>query len=116
MAQLRQDYAQFTARDTEVLVVCPEDKKAVQSYWQRERLPFPGLADPDHKVANLYGQEVSLLKLGRMPELAILDRGGVIRYAHHASSMSDIPTSKTLLDVLDQLNRAATQPPATEEA
>ena len=116
MAQLRQDYAQFTARDTEILVISPEDKKAVQSYWQRERLPFPGLADPDHRVANLYGQEVSLLKLGRMPELAIVDRGGVIRYAHHASSMSDIPTSKTLLDVLDQLNRAVTQPFATEMA
>jgi len=59
---------------------------------------------------------VSLLKLGRMPELAIVDRGGVIRYAHHASSMSDIPTSKTLLDVLDQLNQAVTQPSATEKA
>jgi peroxiredoxin len=116
MAQLRQDYAQFTARDAEILVVSPEDKKAVQSFWLRERLPFPGLADPDHKVANLYGQEVSLLKLGRMPELAIVDRSGVIRYAHHASSMSDIPTSKTLLDVLDQLNRAVTQTSATEKA
>jgi len=116
MAQLRQDYVQFTARDAEVLVVCPEDRKAVQSYWQRERLPFPGLADPDHKVSDLYGQEVSLLKLGRMPELAIVDRSGVIRYAHHASSMSDIPTSKTLFDVLDQLNRAVTQPSATEKA
>ena len=116
MAQLRQDYAQFTARDAEILVVSPEDLKAVQSFWLRERLPFPGLADPDHRVANLYGQEVSLLKLGRMPELAIVDRSGVIRYAHHASSMSDIPTTKTLLDVLDQLNRAVTQLSATEKA
>jgi len=105
MAQLRQDYAQFTARDAEVLVICPEGRGAVQAYWQREQLPFPGLADPNHKVANLYGQEVNLLKLGRMPELAIIDRGGVIRYAHHATSMSDIPVSKTLLDVLDRLNR-----------
>ncbi len=57
-----------------------------------------------------------MLKLERMPELAIVDRSGVIRYVHHASSMSDIPTSKTLLDVLDQLNRVVVQSLAVEKA
>jgi peroxiredoxin len=107
MAQLRQDYAQFTARNAEILVVSPEDRKAVQAFWQQERLPFPGLADPNHKVADLYDQEVNLLKLGRMPELVIIDRDGVIRYTHHAGSMSDIPTNAALLAVLDRLNRPA---------
>ena len=54
MAQLRQDYAQFTARDAEVLVVSPEDRDEVRTYWEREQLPFLGLADPDHQVADAY--------------------------------------------------------------
>jgi peroxiredoxin Q/BCP len=105
MAQLRQDYTQFTARNAEILVICPEEKNAVQAFWQRERLPFPGLADPRHRVADLYGQEVNLLKLGRMPELAIVDRAGLVRYIHHAGRMNDIPANKTLIDVLDELNK-----------
>jgi hypothetical protein len=45
-----------------------------------------------------------------------VDRSGVIRYAHHASSMSDIPTSKTLLDVLYQLNRVVAESLPAEKA
>jgi peroxiredoxin Q/BCP len=104
MAQLRQDYTRFVERDAEILVVCPEDAGDVRAYWQREDLPYVGLADPGHEVAVRYGQEVKLLKFGRMPALAILDRDGVVRYEHHANSMSDIPSNKTVLDVLDKLN------------
>jgi peroxiredoxin len=116
MAQLRQDYAQFTARDADLLVVSPEGRDEVRAYWEREQLPFPGLADPDQQVADSYGQQVSLMKLGRVPELVIIDRAGMIRYAHQASWMSDIPTNKMLFDVLDQLNRAVGQSPAVEKA
>jgi peroxiredoxin Q/BCP len=103
MAQLRQDYAQFTARETEILVICPEELADVQAYWQREKLPFPGLADLNHAVADRYGQEVNLLKLGRVPELVILDRDGVVRYQHNATWMNDIPTNKTVLGIIDGL-------------
>jgi len=104
MAQLRQDYAQFTARNTEILVICPEELADVQAYWQRESLPFPGLADPSHAVADRYGQEVNLLKLGRVPELVILDRDGVVRYQHNAAWMNDIPTNRAVLGIVDSLN------------
>ena len=67
MAQLRQDYALFVARDVEVVVVGPEDAAAFAAYWQKESLPFVGLPDPTHSVLKLYGQEINLFKLGRMP-------------------------------------------------
>ncbi|HAE58560.1 MAG TPA: alkyl hydroperoxide reductase, partial [Anaerolineae bacterium] len=38
MAQLRQDYSQFLARDVEVVVVGPEDAKAFAAYFQKESL------------------------------------------------------------------------------
>ncbi len=63
MAQLRQDYSQFLARDIEVVVVGPEDAKAFAAYFQKESLPFVGLPDPKASVLKLYGQEVNLFKL-----------------------------------------------------
>ena len=39
-----------------------------------------------------------------MPALVVLDRDGTVQYEHKANSMSDIPSNKTVLDVLDRLN------------
>jgi len=108
MAQLRQDHQEFTRRNAEIVVVGPEDARAFASYWQREQLPFIGLPDPTHQVADLYGQQVKLLKFGRMPALAVVDSLAQIRYRHYGSSMSDIPPNQEILAVLDQLNQAAT--------
>src|SRR4030042_3049681 len=105
MAHVRQDYQQFVARDTEVVVIGPEDQKAFQDYWQKESLPFVGLADPAHTVANRYGQEGSLLKLGRMPALMVIDKAGEVRFQHHAGAMFDIPPDRQVLAVLDQLHK-----------
>jgi peroxiredoxin len=105
MAQLRQDYTQFTARDAEVVVVAPESGRVLTDYWKREGFPFVGLADPTHVVASRYGQQVRLLKFGRMPALMVVDKARQIRYKHYASSMSDIPANGEILAVLDELNR-----------
>ena len=40
MAQLRQDYQEFVAREAEVVVVGPEDREAFASYWEKEKIPF----------------------------------------------------------------------------
>ena len=105
MAQLRKEYHEFVDRDAEVVVVGPEDEKAFRSYWQKEGLPFVGLADPTHKVALRYGQEVKLLKFGRMPAMMVIDKAGLVRYAHYANAMHDIPQNREILSVLDELNR-----------
>ena len=92
------------------MVVGPEDSKAFASYWQKETMPFVGLPDPDHSVAGRYGQEVKLLKFGRMPALMVIDKQGVARYVHYGNSMQDIPSNSEVLVVLDQLNAVAGQP------
>jgi len=100
---LRRDYKKFVDRDTEILSIGPESQKAFQDYWEKEKLPFVGLADADHKVANRYGQAVRLLKLGRMPSQLIIDLEGKIRSRHDGSSMRDIPDNKDVLAELDQI-------------
>ena len=105
MAQLRQDYKKFTSRQAEVIAIGPEDAGSFARYWNDNRMPFPGLADPEHIVAKLYGQQVKLLKLGRMPALVVVDREGRIRYRHYGDSMSDIPPDEEILSLLDELNK-----------
>ncbi len=105
MAQLRQDYPEFVARDAEVVVVGPDSESAFKDYWKREELPFVGLADPKHTVAQRYGQEVKLLKFGRMPAMMVIDKSGQVRYRHYGDAMSDIPPSAQILAILDALNQ-----------
>jgi peroxiredoxin len=104
MAQLRQDYARFRERNAEIVVVGPEKTEAFRKYWEREKLPFVGLADPDHRVARLYGQQVRLLKLGRMPALVVVDKHGCVHYEHKGNAMHDIPPNAHILARLDDLN------------
>ena len=105
MAQLRQDYDEFVARDAEIVVVGPEGREAFADYWEHEELPFVGLADPKHTVLKRYGQEVNLFKLGRMPAQVIVDKTGRARYVHYGHSMSDIPPNAELLELLDEINQ-----------
>lgn len=103
MAQLRQDYSAFEEQDTRIIVVGPESIDAFQQFWEAEDLPFIGLADPEHSVLKLYGQEVNLFKLGRMPAQVIIDRDGVVRYVHYGHSMSDIPKNEEILQLIEAL-------------
>lgn len=105
MAQLRQDYEQFAARDVEVVVGGPEDAKSFAAYFEREALPFIGLPDPKRSVLKLYGQEVNLFKLGRMPAQVLVDKAGTARFAHYGHRMSDIPPNEEILALADELNR-----------
>jgi peroxiredoxin len=104
MAQLRQGYAEYIKRDTEVVVVGPEGAKAFANYWQKENLPFIGLPDPKRSVLKLYGQEVNLFKLGRMPAQVLIDKKGIARYVHYGRSMSDIPPNEELLALIDEIS------------
>ena len=106
MAQLRQDYAQFVARDIAVVVVGPENAQAYADYFAQEALPFIGLPDPTASVLKLYGQEVNLFKLGRMPAQVLIDQAGVARYVHYGHNMSDIPANEELLALGDEINAA----------
>jgi peroxiredoxin len=104
MAELRQNYRKFTERNTEVIAIGPEDAKSFADWWHREKMPFPGIPDPKHIIANTYGQQVKPLKFGRMPAMVVVDREGKIRYRHYGEDMSDIPSDEEILSLLDEIN------------
>src|SRR5512147_1101056 len=105
MAQLRQDFDKFTAQETEILVVGPEDAASFSAYWQNHKLPFIGLPDPSHTVLKRYGQEVNQFKFERMPAQVAIDKNGTARYVHYGHDMSDIPANAEMLDLLKTMNK-----------
>jgi len=103
MAQLRQDYDEFIDRNTEVIAVGPDSEDAFQKFWDDHDMPFIGLADPNHRVARQYEQEVNLLKLGRMPAQILIDKQGIVRFVYYSNSMSDITENREILDIIDEI-------------
>ena len=106
MAQLRHDFQEFINRQTQILVIGPEDAQAFETYWHEHDLPFIGLPDPKASVLRLYGQEINLFKFGRMPAQVIVDQNGIARFVHYGHSMSDIPENEELFGLLDSLRIA----------
>jgi peroxiredoxin len=104
MAQLRRDYPEFARRDAEVIVVGPEKAPAFAAYFTEHDLPFIGLPDPQARVLKLYGQEVNLFKLGRMPAQLLIDKAGMVRFVYYGHSMQDIPKNSQVLTLLDRVN------------
>jgi peroxiredoxin len=104
MAQLRQDYQEFVKRQAQVVVIGPDSRPAFAAFWREHDLPFVGLPDPRASVLKLYGQEVNLFKMGRMPAQVIVDKSGMVRFVHYGNSMSDISENNEILALLDQLN------------
>lgn len=102
MTQLRQGYHHFVKRKAEVVVVGPEDAESFKEFWLSEKLPFIGLPDPEHRILKLYGQEVNLFKLGRLPAQMLIDTSGMLRYVHYGHSMMDIPSNKEILKLIRQ--------------
>lgn len=88
-----------------ILTIGPDGPKSFERYWETEHLPFIGLPDPKHMVADAYQQEWNLFKLGRVPALLVIDKAGRIRYQHYSGSMSDIPENSLVLALLDKINQ-----------
>ena len=102
MAQLRRDYQRFVKLDTEIIVAGPEKAESFRNYWTKEDLPFIGLPDPEHKVLKLYGQQVKLFKLGRLPAQMLIDKSGKVRFVHYGHSMSDIPANQEIIELIEK--------------
>jgi peroxiredoxin Q/BCP len=103
MMQLHHDHDEFVRRDALIVAIGPENAESFQKHWDKYQLSFVGLPDEKHMVLKLYGQQVKLFKLGRMPGQMIVDKKGVLRYVHYGHSMEDIPENKEIMELLDAL-------------
>jgi len=99
MAQLRHDYKEFQALDTEILVMVPNGPKMISRYINTNSSPYPILSDKRSKVAGEYLQVKQFFKLGT-PSVFVVDKSGMIIYAHYAASFIEEPTNSEPLAIL----------------
>ena len=97
---MKQDYNKFVAKNASVVVVTPHDIKKTSKYFSKNNLPFYGIPDHDHKVANLYKQQWKLTKFGLMPALFVIKRAGKIVFSYYSKNMKDIPANDVVIGVL----------------
>jgi peroxiredoxin len=100
---LRDDYPLFRDRGAEVLGIAPHNLEDVEALVESMALPFPVAADPERAVFAIYDVQNRILSLGQRPGLYVVDRQGVVRFAHLGWQQWDLPANAEVLDVLDRL-------------
>ncbi len=85
MAQLRHEYEQFRAADTEVLVMAPNKPASLARYVAAHPTPFPILSDPGASVAERYGIEAihAPFLTFFVGAMFVVDQAGCIRFADY---------------------------------
>ena len=84
--------------------MAPDILEHARSYFERSRLPFPCLADPDRRVFRLYDVQSRLVSLGQRPALFVIDKESVVRFAYLGWQQWEIPTNETVLAHLQALS------------
>ncbi len=100
---MRDSIAEFEKRDAQLLAIAPDSLEHAQSYFERNEIPFPALADPDQEVYRQYDVKSTLVSLGQRPGLFIVDGEGVVRYAYLGWQQWEIPSVEETLRQLDGL-------------
>ena len=95
------DLAEFEALDAQVLGISAQSVESHDKFSGKHGFKFPLLADTDKSVAGMYG---TLGPLGfPRRSVFVVDRSGVIRYAHRAiAGLTYRPVSE-LVAVLERL-------------
>ncbi len=102
MTQLRHEYEQFQATNTEVLVMAPNRPASIARYLNAHPTPFPILSDASARVAESYGIEAihapfMTVFIGAM---FVVDQAGRIRYADYAVPLVSRPDDSKPLAAL----------------
>lgn len=122
VSRLITNYAEFSKRDAEVLVVFPGPTEHLADFLKDTKskngstaVPFPILLDEDFKAIQQLGIKADLAK----PSTYIVDKQGQVRFAYVGTTSTDRPSVKAILNQLDAIQKdqePANKPgPATPE-
>ncbi len=97
---LQEQLAQFQALKAQVLGISIDSRHSHKAFAEHLGLEFPLLSDFDKQVCQTYG----VLREGGFAERAmfVIDRQGVIRYAH-VHPIGEVPDNTPVLDALRKL-------------
>lgn len=100
---MRDRYGEFKQRGAEVIAIAPDTVENARTYFERNDIPFPCLPDPDRGVFRQYDVKSSMVSLGQRPGLFVIDKEGVVRYAHLGWQQWEIPSVDETLRQLDAI-------------
>jgi peroxiredoxin Q/BCP len=100
---LRDRYGEFETRGAEIIAIAPDTLETARTYFQSNDIPFPCLPDPERKVFREYDVKSAMISLGQRPGLFVIDKEGIVRYAHLGGQQWEIPTVDETLKQLDAL-------------
>ena len=100
---MRDRIEEFEKRGVQILAIAPDSLEQAQSYFERNEIPFPCLADPEREVYRQYDVKSALVSMGQRPGLFIVDGEGVVRYAYLGWQQWEIPSVEETLRQLDGL-------------
>ena len=105
MAQLRHDYEQFRALNTEVVVIVPNGPRMIERYVDANDIPYPILTDQGSKVAGQYAINLrnALVLTAMKPTVLLVDKTGKILYSNYTKSYIKEPDNGEPLEVLRHL-------------
>ena len=89
---MRDRYSEFEERGTQLLAIAPDTLENAQRYFHANDIPFPCLPDPDREVFRQYDVKSAMISLGQRPGLFVIDKEGVVRYAHLGWQQWEIPS------------------------
>ena len=101
---MRDRYSEFTERGAEIIAIAPDTVDAARSFFERQSLPFTCLPDPDREVFRMYDVKSAMISLGQRPGLFIVDKDGIVRFAHLGFQQWEIPSVDDTLAQLDALS------------
>ena len=88
--------AQDADADVTVVAISQDDRADVNEYWREHDIPFTCIPDENETLKSMYYQQQP--GLAPLPAVFVIDQQGILRLAHYADGMSDIPTAQVLLN------------------
>ncbi len=86
-----------------MLVVTPGVPALGGEHFRLTQWPFPVLVDARRYVYRRYGVTSRIWSLGQRPGLFVIDRTGLVCYAHVGAQQWNIPRVEEIRDILDGL-------------
>ncbi len=96
-------YDDLVDTGAEVLAIAPAGLEKTASFARSHGVPFPCLADPDHQAYASYDVESTVASLGQRPALFVVDRDGLVRYAHIGWQQWEIPSIDEVVALCQEL-------------
>ena len=104
LRQLARQSQAFADAGVQVMVIAHDSPQKAKAYFDAHQIPFPCLIDSGHSVYDMYQVESRPESLGQRPAEFLVDRDGVVRYAHIGWQQWEIPGAREVLEICSACN------------